>query len=208
MYFNPMYLYVKRIITFTLEDDAIKIFTSISLLGILKLTEEFFKVNYFGVTNGLLVWVIGTILIDAFFGTKKSLIESKMFLKQALLIKSNTAKKRMLLKKAELKKFNPLKLQFTFFKVLTLLAYLFFAKNILEQDAGEGTLLTIIGIASGVAIKAPIAIFWYYDFKSIGSNLEYLLGKKPPIFVVVEKIFEPKIFKFLNSDKTDLDNDN
>jgi hypothetical protein len=208
LYFNPVYIYLKRLVDFTFDNDNIVFISSISIAALTVFIQEFFQINYFGVSNGLLLWVISTILLDALFGVNKSFKEHKLYLLQASRIRTNTAKRRMLLKKASLKKFKPLKLQFTFFKILTFLAYLFFAKNILEAEVDGDAFITIIGIASGIVIKAPIAIFWYYDFKSIGSNLEFILGKKLPIFIIVEKIFEPKIFKFLNSDKKDLDNDN
>lgn len=199
IYFNPIYVYIKRSFSLAFSNDGSLLYSTISLAAFTEFLNEFFEVNYFGVSNGLLVWVIVTILIDAFFGVKKSIRESRNLIKEAGLVVVE-AEKRMLLRKAKLKKFSPLKLQFTFFKVLTLIAYLFFAKHILITEESGDTLGMILGIASGVVIKAPLAIFWYYDFKSIGDNLEYLLKKKPPIFKIVEKIFEPKISKFFNKD--------
>lgn len=200
IYFSPIYVYVKRSFSLAFSNDGALIFSSLSLSVFSELINEFFEINYFGVSNGLLVWVIATILIDAFFGIKKSIKESRQMLEQAK-IATDAAEIRMLNRKAGLKKFNPLKLQFTFFKVLTLIAYLFFAKHILVSDENGGLLTMAIGIASGVIIKAPLAIFWYYDFKSIGDNLEYLLKKKPPIFKIIEKIFEPKISTFFKNQK-------
>ena len=69
------------------------------------------------------------------------------------------------------------------------LYYLFFIKNLIQADV-EGELGSILGFTSGVMLKVPVAIFWYYDFKSIGENSTYIYGKKAPIFTIVESIVE------------------
>jgi hypothetical protein len=80
-----------------------------------------------------------------------------------------------------------------------LLGYLYFAKTLLTADA-DNALGQILGFTSGLILKAPVAIFWYYDFKSIGENAAYLYGKKAPIFTIVESIFELRIKKFKNKE--------
>lgn len=200
-YYQPVYMYIKKAFSLAFDNDCKLFYSSLSMAAVSEFLTEFFKINYFGVTNGLLLWIVATVLVDAWYGIKKSIKQSKAALLEASEICGETPEKKMLLKKHELKKFNPLKLQFTFFKILTLFAYLYFAKHILTAEDDGGIFIEIIGIASGVVIKAPLAIFWYYDFKSIGDNLEFLLGKKPPIFNIVEKIFEPKIGEFFNKNK-------
>ena len=159
---------------------------------------DLFKIDAFGVPNFLLFLVISTVLIDARFGIKKSVKQSKESYIKSLSFEEGSPEKKKLLKISKLQEFDPKKLQFTFFKCLTLLGYLYFAKHILEVTDKESTLSEIIGFTSGVVTKAPLAIFWYYDFKSIGENAAYLYGKKAPIFTIVEKLFEPKLNEFFN----------
>ena len=187
------------------DRDSMVLFTTVTLSTITQIMQDFFNINYFGVSNFTLLMVVGTILIDAYFGVKKSVKASKQAKVKYDELLIDSPEKRALLKLYELKKFNPKKLQYTFFKALTLLAYLFFIKNILNEDT-DGTLMTeIIGLSSTIVLKAPIVIFWYYDFKSIGNNTEFVYGKKAPIFTIIEKIFEPKIssfFKYKDDDGT------
>ena len=176
-------------------------FRTISFTTMYQLMLGLFQIDVFGVPNFLLFLVIATVLIDARYGVLKSVKQSKEFYIKSLSFQETDPEKKMYLKKSDLQKFDPKKLQFTFFKCLTLMGYLYFAKNILEVQDSETTLAEIIGFASGVVTKAPLAIFWYYDFKSIGDNAAYLHGKKAPIFKIVEKIFEPRINSFFNNDK-------
>lgn len=197
IYFNPIYIYIKKVIDLASQNDGDLFIRTISLTAIYQFFLNIFKIDAFGVPNFLLFLVITTVLIDARYGIKKSVKQSKELLDEANSLE-DSPEKRMLFKKADLKKFDPKKLQFTFFKCFTLLGYLFFAKHILDFQENETSLSGIIGFASGVVTKAPLSIFWYYDFKSIGDNSAYLYGKKAPIFLIVEKIFEPKINEFFN----------
>lgn len=209
IYFNPIYQYIKDSINLAFDNNSVIFYmmllisTSVDLT--IKFINEFFKLNYFGVNNLLILLVILTILIDAFYGIKKSVREQKLFLLMAKSDKITSSDRKALLKKADLKKFDIVKLQFTFFKILTLLAYLFFAKNILEIDYDDNTFSEVLGFTTGVIIKIPLAIFWYKDFKSIGDNLEFLLKKKPPIFPIIEGIFELKFKKYNNTLKKESD---
>lgn len=202
IYFQPMYMYVKKAISLAFDNGS-TLLCSASILSIsTQLLQDFFNVNYFGVSNLTLLLVIGTILIDARYGIKKSVMESKIAKKKHDEILEDTPEKRALFKIYELKKFKPQKLQYTFFKSLTLLAYLFFVKSILDVDVQGNLMIEVIGFSSAIVLKAPIIIFWYYDFKSIGKNTAFIYQKKAPIFIIVEKIFEPKLSKFFKS-KTD-----
>lgn len=201
IYFSPIYIYIKKVFELAFQNDAEIGVRAISFMTVYQLICEIIKIDFFGVPNFLLFLVILTVLIDASFGISKSIKQSKEYSLEASLITEDSPEKRMLLKKVEIHKFDPKKLQFTFFKCLTLLGYLYFAKHILSVENNETSLSSIIGFASDVVTKAPLAIFWYYDFKSIGDNSAYLYGKKAPIFNIIEKIFEPKINNFFNNDK-------
>jgi hypothetical protein len=203
IYFQPIYLYVKKILNLAFDNDSTVLMTTATAATTIQILQDFLNINYFGVSNLTLLLVMCTILIDAYYGVKKSLKESYEAKKSHDEILEDTPEKRAFYKIYLLKKFKPGKLQYTFFKALTLLGYLFFVKNILIEDS-EGDLMTaIIGFSSTIVLKAPIIIFWYYDFKSIGENTEYIYEKKAPIFVIVEKIFEPKLSSFFNIKKNE-----
>lgn len=201
MYYQPIYLYIKKAISLAFNNDSTLLLSASAFSIGTEILQDFFNVNYFGVNNLTLLLVIGTILLDANYGIKKSIKESKIALKNYNSIVDDTPEKRALYKAYELKKFNPLKLQYTFFKALTLLGYLFFVKSLINSNIEGDVMLELIGFGSVIVLKAPIIIFWYYDFKSIGENTEFLYGKKAPIFSIVESIFEFRISNFLNKNK-------
>lgn len=199
IYFRPIYLYVKKVFIIAQDNDYALTISSVFVTGLFQLIEEVLQINFFGVPNLILILVIGTVIIDAHYGIKASVKKSEELYNEAKQT-SDEIKKRRLKRKAKLLEFDPKKLQYTGFKCLTLLGYLFFAKNILASDSDEGSLVMVLSITTEIIIKAPVAIFWYYDFKSIGDNSEYIYKKKAPIFIIVEKIFEPKISNFFKND--------
>lgn len=199
IYFNPIYIYIKKSINLAFENDNNLFYFSVSIATIIEFLNEIFKINFFGVSNWLIIIIISTILIDAYFGIKKSLKESLIAKKKSELLEDGPEKRKQI-KIQKLKEFKISKLQFTFFKILTLLGYLYVVKNILSHDDNETVLSEILGFSTAVLLKVPLTIFWYYDFKSIGNNIEFLLDKKPPIFLIIEKIFEPKIKNFFNKE--------
>ena len=200
----PIYTYLKRVTELAISNDFETTKISLIITATAQFISTIFSINFFGVSNFVLLLVMLTVLIDAHFGIKKSLFESEKFLNESKKHGLESMQRKRLLRKSEIRKFQPKKLQYTFFKCITLLGYLFFVKNIMELEDGEGTLAEIIGFASGVVIKAPIAIFWYYDFKSIGENTTVVYGKKAPIFRIVEKMFEPRLKVFFEDKKEEL----
>lgn len=206
IYFQPIYCYLKKVTELAFDNDNLVLMTTVSSTAIIHIIQEFLNINYFGVTNLTLLLVIANVLVDAKYGIKKSLMESSELLSEHDSIAGNTPEKKALYKKHLLKKFDPKKLQYTFFKVLTLLAYLFFVKTIIVKDFSDDIIAEIIGFSSAVILKAPILIFWYYDFKSIGDNTAYIYKKKAPIFIIAEKIFEPKLKDFFKNKNTDYEN--
>ena len=100
----------------------------------------------------------------------------------------------MFIKRSKRYSFSWRRLQFVLFKSFMLLGYLYFVKNLLEGDQN-----TFLDFSVEVLCKAPVAIFWFYEFKSIGDNSAYVYGKKASIFKIVEGIFEPRIFKFFGA---------
>lgn len=205
IYFKPVTDYMKGAVDLAFDNQS---FVWLSALGIsfsMESLSYFFGLDFFGVSNQILLLVVVTIFIDAYYGVKKSLSIAKSAEFRILKIEGDTAEKRMLQKVVKMKRFSTDKLQFTFFKCLTLFAYLYFAKIILEVDDDASVLGQVIGFSTAVVIKVPLAIFWYKDFKSIGENMEYLFKKKLPIFPIVESIFELKFKQFFNKEKQDLE---
>jgi hypothetical protein len=199
LYFQPVYLYVKRVFCLATDNNYNLTITSTTFAGVSQILEHFFAIDLFGIPNALLLLVMMTILVDAYYGVRKSIKQSKEALVHAQFYEVGSPDYKRQMRIHQLRKFNPTKLQFTFFKSLTLLGYLYFAKTLLTSDA-DNALGQILGFTSGLILKAPVAIFWYYDFKSIGENATYLYGKKAPIFTIVESIFELRIKKFKNKE--------
>lgn len=207
IYFKPATDYIRGAVNLAFDNDS---FVWLAALGIsfsMECLSYFFGLNYFGVSNQILLLVVVTIFVDAYYGVKKSLSIAKSAEFKLMKIKENTPEKKMLQKIVKMNRFSTDKLQFTFFKCLTLFAYLYFAKVILEVDDDMSVLGQVIGFSTAVVIKVPLAIFWYKDFKSIGENMEYLFKKKLPIFPIVESIFELKFKQFFNKEKQDLEDE-
>lgn len=204
IYFKPVTDYMKGAVDLAFDNASFVWLTALGISFSMECLTYFFGLDFFGVSNQILLLVVVTIFIDAYYGVKKSLSIAKSAEFKLLKIKENTSEKRMLMKVVKMKRFSTDKLQFTFFKCLTLFAYLYFAKIILEVDDDMSVLGQVIGFSTAVVIKVPLAIFWYKDFKSIGENMEYLFKKKLPIFPIVESIFELKFKQFFNKEKQDL----
>jgi hypothetical protein len=200
-YFKPIYIYIKKVNDLVSANDFDLYFKSISLATIHQSIMAFYAKEYFGVSNFILLIVISTVLIDAFFGVKKSVKKSDINYSLAKKLDESDPNKARLLRLSKGYEFSARKLQFTFFKCLTLIGYLFCANHIMEPQDNDTSISMIMGFASGVAVKAPIMFFWYYDFKSIGRNIQFVYGKKPPIFSIVESIFEPRLTAFMKTQK-------
>ena len=203
IYFNPIYLYVKRLILLGIDNDSIVARTTLIFSIGIEAFSQFLGENYiFGESNFIVLMVILTTMIDAYYGVKKSIKKGKENLNEAQKYPIDSPEYKMHIKVAKLKEFDPKKLQFTGFKCFTFLAYLFFANNVLTTTDDNGVvLIQVIAITSSVVIKAPLLLFWYYDFKSIGENSAYVYSKKAYIFTVVEKIFEPNIKRFFKKNE-------
>ena len=193
-YFSPLLIYVKNLLTISFHDLAAV--GSLLITGAVAGISYLLDLNYFGVSNLLVLYVLITIGGNTGTGIWKSLKKCKEAkLKAAKLVPGPEYRLQMKLVNRYSLDLN--KLLFVFFKVFTFLAYLNFASTFLNE--GEG----FLDWTSAVAIQTPLGIFWYKEWKSIGDNLQYTLGKKPGIFEVTEWIFEVKFFsQFFNRDQT------
>ncbi|HET8885872.1 MAG TPA: hypothetical protein VFM70_05910 [Salinimicrobium sp.] len=155
--------------------------------------------SIFGTTNLVIGLVILTVFINTGFGISKSMKRAKELFAEAQKYESTTPKYKCCIRKSERFHFDIKKLNFVFFKCLSLMAYLFFVKALMTDGSDVGWTMEALNLTAEVLTKVPVAIFWYYEFKSIGENSEFLYGKKASIFKIVEGIFEPRIFKFYGS---------
>ena len=176
-------------------------FISLALTGGLTFSQFMINDTIFGASNFVLLMVVGTVLINTSYGIQKSLMKSKEFFAKAQKFEYPDRKYKFFLRKSEIHKFQIKKTYFIFFKVLSFLGYLFFAKMLMTDGIDDSApyVIQAMDITAEILIRVPIAIFWYYEFKSIGENSTYVYGKKAPIFKIVEGIFEPRIFKFFGS---------
>lgn len=194
VYFEPIYIYTKKMLALATHNHSTVFLTSFTIVGFFEALKKAFLVDVFGIPNMLLLLVISTILIDAYYGVRRSILESRQAYSKALTFEVDSPDYRKWMKISKLKAFQFKKMQFTFFKCFTLLGYLFFVKILLKFD-DDNVLGFILGYTSNLILKLPLALFWYYDFKSIGENSAYIYGKKASIFKIVEAIFELRIKK-------------
>lgn len=184
--------WIKSVLALAVNNDFLAGFMSIiTVLGItaaeLTVTDE-----TFGTTKIVIAMVIGTVLLNTFFGIRKSLIKEQVLFAKAQRYPFQSKEYNAFFHRSKRYAFSWKKLQFVVFKCFMLLGYLYFVKNLLESEGSD----TFLDFSVEVLCKAPIAIFWFYEFKSIGENSTYIYGKKASIFKIVEAIFEPRIFKF------------
>lgn len=153
----------------------------------------FLRLDFLGVTVGMIVTVALFILVDWWTGSAASNAKALLALDkgdkegyQEFRIKSS-------------------KVTFTIFKFISLYLWLVLSHSVYElavengfviratstvQAAGFHTVLRIFAIV-------PIILFGFREFISIGENIHSIYGKKPYLFTLGEKIFEVLQFNFL-----------
>lgn len=205
-YYRHVFHYIDSLVSLATRDNYYTSRVSLTLSGAYAFVSHVMEVEWFGVGYLLLAVVIVTTLFDAATGVAKSVTISNRALKRGLKIEDKQSPEYIkAMRIHKYKKFDPSKLLYTFFKIFTLLAYLFFANTFMEMEDpnAPGIVSTVMGLTMDVLIKAPLAIFWYYDFKSIGQNLEFLFNKKLPIFGIVTMFFERQIKRIKKENEED-----
>lgn len=193
-YFAPLFLYLKNVLQLSWYD--LVAVGSLMVSGGIAGFSYFLDLNYFGVSNLLILIVLGTIGGNTAFGVWKSRIQSKKALLKAKKLESGP-EYRLQMKLYKRYKFDYKKLQFVFFKALTFLIYLKVAATFLSEGGG------FLDWTAAVIIQTPIAIMWYVEWKSIGDNSEVIYGRKAPIFKITESIFEAQFVQhFKKNPKT------
>jgi len=173
---------------------------SVAITGGVVVTDFLSTETMLGTTPLVLILVMGTVFINTAFGISKNLQKSRVFFAQAQKHKINTVQYRINIRKWEAHKFDFKRTYFVFFKCFAFLTYLLVAKALMSDSVeGAGFEIKALYLTTEILIRVPIALFWYYEFKSIGENSEYLYGRKASIFKIVEGIFEPRIFKFFGT---------
>lgn len=184
-YYWPLIVYLKNVIQLSYQDMVA--LGSLIVSGGIATAGYFLDLNYFGVSNLLILLVMGTVAANTIFGILKSQKMAKEALIKAQKLGSGP-EYRLQMKLYKRYGFDISKLQFVVFKALTFLAYLKIAQTFLSEGGG------FLEWTSAVIIQTPIAIMWYKEWKSVGENSAYYYGKKAGIFDVTEFIFEVKFF--------------
>src|SRR5690606_17974266 len=110
IYYNDIYLYVKRAYLLASDNYYLLTFTTFIYTGGIKILKEAWEVDYFGVDNLLILIVLLTTLIDARFGVKRSVKRSREAYLEAQQYKKNSPIYKKLMKEHELRKFSPTRL--------------------------------------------------------------------------------------------------
>lgn len=195
--FCSLSAWLKGVWYLALENHYAVSISSAIITGSLAVGNMVFEHNYFGTTNLVLSLVLITVGLNTGFGIWKTKHLSRVFLEEAYKHEEDSVKRKMLLKRSAEQRFEMKKLNFVFFKCFSFLGYLVFAKALLtDTDGSAPTVIQVLDFSTEILIKVPLAVFWYYEFKSIGENSEVIFNKKASIFTIVEGIFELRIFNF------------
>lgn len=164
------------------------------------ITMEFFSTQeVFGTTSLVLLMVFTTILGNTVSGVWKNNMKARVYFARAQKFEYDTKEYRINIRRWRNHKYDFKKIMFVFFKGFSFLCYLMMVKALTSDsvsDSGEWEIQALY-ITTESLIRIPIALFWYYEFKSIGENSEYIFGKpKAKIFTIAEWVFEPGILKF------------
>jgi len=195
-YYKPAIDYLSQVVDVG-RDNTILTILSAAVISVYHFIMSVWHIELFGVSNLLLSAVSLTVLWNTYTGVKKSRIKAKRALCCLRKIgweNKDTDKYKNCRNLYKNNKFSRNKLNFVFFKMFTFLAYLFFAKILLDTDS-DNFLEEVLMFTSGLILKVPTAWFWYTEFKSVGENSVVIYGKKPMIFEITENIFEAKIVK-------------
>lgn len=184
-YFAPLFFYIRNLFQLSVYD--LVAVGSLMVTGTAAGVSYLLDLNYFGVSNLLIIFVGLTILANTVFGIKKSKMKAAEALAEARKLKSGPDY-RMKMKLHKYYSFQLNRLQFVIFKGFTFLGYLKIAQTFLT----EGN--SFLDWTTAAIIQTPVAIFWYKEWKSFGDNSAYYFGKKAPIFEVTEFVFEMKLF--------------
>ncbi len=176
--------------------------SSLLITGGLTAAELFTTSEIFGTTYLVLLMVALTVLMNTWSGIEKNKRKSRKFLAIAQKYDQGTKEYRLNIRRWRNHKFDYRKLYFVFFKALSFLTYLTMVKALTSDGtdmSGGPWEIKALFLTTEILIRVPIALFWYYEFKSIGDNSEYIFGSKAMIFTIVGWIFEPRISKFVGA---------
>ncbi len=192
-------------IELALNNRGTAIITSGFISGTAVISQVLLDQSWFGTTYLVLLLVHLTLFANAVSGVVKNKKKANIFFCRSQQYEPNTKEWKLNTMRWKAHEFDIKKLYFVFFKSFAFLSYLLVVKA-LTSDHPTGAEWFILALSFGTEslIRIPIFLFWYYEFKSIGENSEYIFNQKASIFRIIERIVEPKILKMYgNTTPTD-----
>ena len=164
----------------------------------LEAVSVFLRVDFLGVTVGMLVTVALLILTDWWTGSVASQTTAVTMLRSG--DQEGYEKNRI----------KSTKITFTIFKFISLYLWLVLSHNVYELAIENGLILRNSGTVQAVSLHTvlrifsivPIILFGFREFISIGENINKIYGKTPYLFVLGERMFEILQFNFLSKLKS------
>jgi hypothetical protein len=158
----------------------------------------FLRLDFLGVTVGMIVTVGFFILMDWWTGSAAS------------HTKAITARNKGDEAGYQEHKIKSTKISFTIFKFISLYLWLVLSHSVYDMAIENGfvsrasSTIEATGFHTVLRIFAvvPIILFGFREFISIGENIKGIYGKTPYLFTLGEKIFETLQFNFLTRLKT------
>lgn len=188
------------IFSLAIKNYGLTSFMSLIMTGGAVISNVLMEDSWFGTTNFVLIMVHLTLFSNAGFGIWKNNRKASIFFALAQKHVKGSKEHRLNIRRWRNHKFDIKKTYFVFFKSLTFLCYLLVVKALTADNPTGGSWeIQALSLGTEILIRVPIALFWYYEFKSIGENSEYIFGQKASIFKIVEGIFEPRIFKLIGN---------
>lgn len=138
--------------------------------------------NFLGVSTSFLILISFMFVFDFWTGVRASSFE------QGKAIEAGNEEE------AKDKKFNSSKITFTFFKFIMLFLWIWLADSMGEKVEA----FPIFNTTYAIITTVPLILVTLREYISIGENIERKYGKKPYIFILVEKIFDALQLKFIN----------
>jgi hypothetical protein len=158
----------------------------------------FLRLDFLGVTVGMIVTVGFFILMDWWTGSAAS------------HTKAITARNNGDEAEYQKNRIKSTKVTFTIFKFISLYLWLVLSHNVYEMAVENGFVIRASGTIQAAGFHTvlrifavvPIILFGFREFISIGENIKDMYGKTPYLFTLGEKIFETLQFNFLTKLKS------
>jgi len=182
MHYTPLLLILKTMFGYkTTSYLGVSLFLAITFETILNVL----NLSFLGIPIFLGVLITCLILVDWWAGTAASIVIAK------------AAKTDGNMELYEEKKFNKSKIGWVVFKFIALFLWIPLAYGV--NHIMEG--IKFAEVFFDVVTVVPILLFGFKEFISIGNHIKTLIGKKPYLFELGEKIFHVTEIGFLKKFK-------